>query len=246
MIDSAVSIHRGSVVEVGTDKYIVITDIDDNGVYKTCKMLKTYNTLKWKDEIGTIVELPCIVSNFTLYSDGLEIGKYMITEDGKRAVIVSSTSDTLKIKEGMRFIFNHNSVFKVTDIDDYSMVGILNIVMAQDVFINDDDKEQNIAVNVYDTTPAPEPPPVDLAISGSDEIKIGNSQDYTIINNTNYTFLWSVNSNKVTIINFNTISCTLSAVFDSNNVGTVVTLTAIAQENSSIVLTKDITIKGMF
>lgn len=103
-------------------------------IFKICN-----NTLVFKNVKGEVVEYPCIVTNATLYSDGIFVNDTHIYNDDKRAILVQSNEDTKKIKTFQRFLINKNSAFKVSQIDDYTIRtidgknGVIQLMLIRDV-----------------------------------------------------------------------------------------------------------------
>ncbi|APR02322.1 TPA: hypothetical protein ACXDAY_002074 [Clostridium botulinum] len=150
-----IDIQRGDIIEYLNEIYLVITDVDrDNQIYNTCKLKKCNNVLTFQYE-KDIHKIPCVLSNATLYSDGLE-EKQMILSNDQRNVLIPYNKLTNKIQLQQRFVFNHNSVFSVSLIDDFTFKQIgsnngllqLNMVREQKQ-TNLDDFENNLADNSH-------------------------------------------------------------------------------------------------
>lgn len=150
-----IDIQRGDTIEYLGEIYLVITDIDrDNQIYNTCKLKKCNNVLTFQYEKDTY-KIPCILSNATLYSDGLE-EKQMTLSNDQRNVLVPYNRFTNKIQLQQRFVFNHNSVFSVSLIDDFTFKqmnvdnGLLQLNMVREQKqTNLDDFENNLADNSH-------------------------------------------------------------------------------------------------
>jgi hypothetical protein len=140
------NMHRGSSVEFQSEKYLITSDVDDHIVSFKAKMQKCNNILTFKNSLNKTIKIPCIITNLTLYSDGLET-KTITSLDGKRNVIIPLNKDSKDLFVQQRFIFNHNSCFSVSLIDDFTTVGLLKLTMIQEEFGDKDDRINNLAYN---------------------------------------------------------------------------------------------------
>lgn len=145
--DLNVNIHPGSVVIIDGENYLVVTKIKNNTITKYCKVSPCNNTLTYLNSVGFPITIPCIIPTaISETNDGITINKYITVLSDVISVIVPDNDDTKKITENMRFIFNSDKVYKVTNHDVLSQPNLRKLVMSADV-INDsiDNKELNIA-----------------------------------------------------------------------------------------------------
>ena len=140
-------------IEVGSyisyrEKTFLITEFQDDqdiAPYSTAKFCN--QTLNWK---GLEKPIPCVAED-SAYNDKGEINlDYFSMVDGKLAIYVPVNEITNKIKQNMRFVFNHNSmmVFEIISIKNVTTPTIYKIVMKKvEYFEGKDDLENNIAYN---------------------------------------------------------------------------------------------------
>ncbi|NFH40684.1 hypothetical protein [Clostridium sporogenes] len=148
-----IKVKRGYTIKYLNEYYLINSDVDrDNPIYNTCKMKRCNNiiTFQYKNKV---YEYPCILNNATLYSDGMEV-KQMILSNDQRGCLIPYNDFTNKIQLQQRFIFNHNSAFSVSLIDDFTFKqanddnGLLQLTMIREMEKNNlDDLENNLADN---------------------------------------------------------------------------------------------------
>ncbi|GAA0082965.1 hypothetical protein [Clostridium sp. CTA-6] len=116
-------------------------------------LIKPCNNVLTLQYNKSIYKIPCILSNATLYSDGIDVKQITLSND-QRGVLVPCNSFTSKIQLQQRFVFNHNSVFSVSLIDDFTFKqvnennGLLQLTMIREMEKNNlDDLESNLADN---------------------------------------------------------------------------------------------------
>jgi hypothetical protein len=218
-------IHRGSYVEYDNETYLVVTDIDKNEVFKTCKIRKCNNILTFINSLNKPTTIPCILSNRTLYSDGLSSSNYITLPDGKRSCMIPLNEETKQFYINQRFIFNHNAVFTISQPDDYTQNGILTLTMTQVEFTPNDDKINNLAYNEKISL-------IDLNLQiENKEIQIGNTYQLTpIITKDNIVIdedvIYETSNSNIATVDTNGI---ITAINTGNCI-----VTAILKENESI------------
>lgn len=138
--------EHGSYVQYQGDTYIVVTDIDDHYYYKSCKMRKCNNTLKWKQN-GNIYEYACVLANDSYGVKVLSDNDYIRSQNIKAQVTVKSDSVTKKLVPDMRFMFNHSQfdIYNVVDVNTSIVEGIITLTMEKSVYQNEDDLVNNLA-----------------------------------------------------------------------------------------------------
>lgn len=118
-------------------------------------LIKPCNNVLTLQYNKNIYQFPCILSNATLYSDGLD-EKQMILSNDQRGCLIPYNHITKQIQLQQRFIFNHNSVFSVSLIDDFTFKqvngdnGLLQFNMIREQKkTNLDDFKNNLADNSH-------------------------------------------------------------------------------------------------
>lgn len=130
------------------DIYIVITEIDDNRIFKYFKGIRTNNTLKWQDKYFKVHEIPINLSYATsLSSDGLLKRSDMLVLNDQAKIIAPRYEPILDIPLGQRLIFNHSkhSVFKYTRAEELSNKGVISMALKIALY---NDKVDNLETNL--------------------------------------------------------------------------------------------------
>ncbi|GAA0102510.1 hypothetical protein UT300012_32250 [Paraclostridium bifermentans] len=154
-------------------------------------------TMKWCNNVlrhklnGVIYEIPIVVSNLTLYSDGMSDMVYISTQDGKRNLLMSDNDLTRNINIDTRVMLTNNTVYRVTHIDDFTQKGVRNVTMIQVELHSLDDLENNIA---YNNDSEMVETPTDICIGGEDIIYIGSFNEYEVLNS-NESYDWNIEGN---------------------------------------------------
>lgn len=185
--------------------------------------------------------IPMLITNLTLYSDGMADKVYMSNEDGNRRLTLTENEYTKDLGIGKKVMVN-NRVFEITHVDNFSRPGVKDCIVSQLFNTSLDDKENGIAYNESSE-------PVDeTGIIGSNYIYLGSSDVYK----TNVEIIrWEIEApdNCVKIDNQyndndNNRRCRLICTDDIDYIGTKVTLKIIIRNAENI--TKEIMIKGLF
>lgn len=145
-MEKEVECNHGSYVEYMGDTYIVVTDIDDHYYYKSCKMRKCNNILKWKQN-GNIYEYSCVLANDSYGVKVLSDNDYIRSQNIKAQITVKSDDITKKITPDMRFMFNHSQfdIYNVVDVNTSIVDGVIVLTMEKSVFQIEDDLTNNLA-----------------------------------------------------------------------------------------------------
>lgn len=114
-----VKVDIGTYATIDNEKWLVM-DYSKNVTTPVASVSKAEEVLSWMDTDGTTVLKENCVLQSALYEDQRD-GKYFYTPKGNVNVYVALNDTTKKIYVEQRFIFG-NSVFKVSDIDDYQHV----------------------------------------------------------------------------------------------------------------------------
>jgi hypothetical protein len=233
-----VNIHRGSVVFLEGENYLTVTDIDQNITFKECKIRKTNYTLKYQDKFGNIIEVPCIATNATLYSLGVQETKVVTLPDGKLSIVLPSNSNTQQIDRGLR-ILHYKHPYKVTFVD-YSQNGLIGLVLSEDEIQDQDDLVNGVAWNGY-VAPTPQ--------SDIYEITILNNQALTLNRWSSWQIEWEVKKNgeivnlpvTFTTSNSNIVSVNSSGLCQTTSSTGSATITVKISSNPAIYKTISIT-----
>lgn len=236
-----INIHRGSIVVHEGENYIVITDVDQNDVFKDCKIRKTNYPLKYQDKFGNIIEAPCIATNATLYSIGVQETKVITLPDGKLSIILPSNADAQQIDRGLR-ILHYKTPYKVTFVD-YSKSGLIGLVLSEDELQDQDDLISGVAYNPITSAVTPIPTGT-LILDGSDTLIINRTQSYEVkmddgtLHSANYRFDLSDTTLGV-ITAVTDMSCVIKGLSRGNLVLTATNL------QSGFQITKNILVKSL-
>ncbi|MCK9576063.1 MAG: hypothetical protein M0R51_09065 [Clostridia bacterium] len=137
-------VNTGSIVEWESNYWIIVSNIDDIGAYKSASMIKCNNTLNFYDENSILYEIPCIVGKGNV---GLDENKFLSIPADENIVTCPNTTNSLKIDENTRFILSDDA-YSILGIDKISNVGLLNIRIKEDQVTEDDNLTLGIA-NYY-------------------------------------------------------------------------------------------------
>ena len=192
--------------------------------------------------------IPMLITNLTLYSDGLADKVYMSNEEGKRRLSFTNNEHTKALTTGTKIMVS-DRVFEITHIDDFSRPGVKDCILSQIFRTSLDDVENNLAFNESSL-------PIDsMGIIGEDVIYLGSHEVFeTKLPRVDGSFTWSVQStdNCVKIDNQykgGEDKCRLICTDDIDYIGTKVILTLLYREAGgglSTTYTKEIIIKGLF
>jgi len=249
-----VTIHRGSMIYWKNEYWLVMTDIDFNGIYKSSKMVKCTNTLTFKNKNGVIIHQPVVLANQTVLTDGIKETARIVDFDTMRFALVPFNNDTKELYLQQRFMLNHNSAFEILKIDDYTYClnsngyvvnGVLQLTLNQGAIIAEDDIVNNLAYN-DNLIITPIVTGATIIVSGQNLLKIGEQTTYSVkyddgkpIIGTTYTF--STDSGKASIISSGSQTCLVKGLFSGQ-----VQLTAMNNANPSITYKKIINVQSGF
>jgi hypothetical protein len=137
---------QGTVIDYVDGFKYLCTDMDSHqAIQKFGVINKAETVFKWIDGNGDL-QVQYGVDNRSM---GVQDTARRVSEiDSKRKLFLQLNDATSKIKEDMRFIFGGISAFKVTDIDNWSKEGLLQLVIESTQILPDkDDLVNNIAYN---------------------------------------------------------------------------------------------------
>lgn len=123
MCKSNINLNLGSIV-VDKDrnkKYIVTSDVNNNGFYKDAELSECSCNLKFYNKKSILCEVHCISEKATGFT--LDENKSFSLLEGNLNIKIQFNTNTKDIYEGQRFIIN-NYVYRVTGIDDVTGIDI--------------------------------------------------------------------------------------------------------------------------
>lgn len=200
--DIDLPLYMGDIISYD-DTYWIVIDITKTELSLSCVVVKCNSKLKYYYN-NQIVELYTHISKdrFMLKED-----KVMIVPDKTYRSFVQYNNITKTFSEGLRFVINADA-YKISQLDRISRItndkGVLEVTFDNDIVQEKDDIINGIAFNGSEVT-------TQLAISGSDTIRLNSTQTYTI--DTQNIFAWSINNTSIaTIISQTGNSCTIKAI----------------------------------
>lgn len=137
--DLECSINVGSIVELDSKKYIIVSKIVNNLAYKTTYMIECNNTLKvYKNKI--LSTIPCIFSN-----------NFMVLQENNNIINLPAGHYALTLPSGtitkedlnLRFILN-DAPYKIIGINN-ATTGLIKIEICDDAFTENDNRTLGIA-----------------------------------------------------------------------------------------------------
>jgi len=118
-------VETGSIVEWESNKWIIVSNIDNLQAYKTASMIKSNNTFPFYDSSSTLHTIHCIVSKGLI---SLDEQKIISTLDSEIAVQISNTSITRQIEINDVYKIGLRN-YTIVNIDDITVNGLLLIKM---------------------------------------------------------------------------------------------------------------------
>lgn len=191
LVPNTVSIHTGSIVTWNSEKWMIynqVSEADNNGVYYVTRILACNNHIKYilPSDKTTIVDIPAISGDLSLYGIGVVETKQMTEIDSKKSITIPYTNQTKEIYEGQRFYFPlENKCYMVSQIV-LDNLGLITLKMKFDELRDEDNLNgsglawnEGLTIITNTSTPSTN---VGYAIEiiGSDTIVEGYTEDYTI------------------------------------------------------------------
>ena len=131
--------------------YLCYDTIEPLSQVADSKLVRCNNYLKWINEDGVIIKEPCFVG-YELTSTNNQIAKSGTVENRRLVVMIQGNKETNKIIPNQRFILNHKSAFKITQINSFMMddinteeVPLLELFIEWTSILPSDDLENNLA-----------------------------------------------------------------------------------------------------
>lgn len=211
----------------------------------TCKRCNfNYNI-----EINNVkYNFPVLLTNLTLYSDGMADQTYMSNQDGSRRITISDNEHSEFVRIGTRIMVSKNTVYEVCHIDDFSRHGVKDCMLKQVFISSKDDRDNLVAWNEFNNDNIEE----ENMILGENVIRLGANEIYTFttsVKDCRPEWIVEAEDNCVEIDTTydNSQDCRkirLKCKPDVKYLGTIVKITVIIDNGKSS--TKEIRIGGMF
>lgn len=211
----------------------------------TCKRCNfNYNI-----EINNVrYNFPVLLTNLTLYSDGMADQTYMSNQDGSRRITISDNEHSEFVRIGTRIMVSKNTVYEVCHIDDFSRHGVKDCMLKQVFISSKDDRDNLVAWNEFNNDSIEE----ENMILGENVIRLGANEIYTFttsVKDCRPEWIVEAEDNCVEIDTTydNSQDCRkirLKCKPDVKYLGTIVKITVIIDNGKSS--TKEIRIGGMF
>lgn len=211
----------------------------------TCKRCNfNYNI-----EINNVkYNFPVLLTNLTLYSDGMADQTYMSNQDGSRRITISDNEHSKFVRIGTRIMVSKNTVYEVCHIDDFSRHGVKDCMLKQVFISSKDDRDNLVAWNEFNNDNIEE----ENMILGENVIRLGANEIYTFttsVKDCRPEWIVEAEDNCVEIDTTydNSQDCRkirLKCKPDVKYLGTIVKITVIIDNGKSS--TKEIRIGGMF
>lgn len=142
----------GSIFSCMNIDWIVIEE-ENNSIpdHQTFKIRPCNYTLKHLNSNNKLISTPCIATNATMYSLGVEENKEVKMPDGKLSIQIPYNDDTKEITRDKRFIF-HKFPYQVTfldyaQVDNKNHIGLIGLILQETEKLDQDDIVNQIAYN---------------------------------------------------------------------------------------------------
>ena len=206
-----------------------------------CKKCNFIYNMKFN---GEVYQIPLLLTNLTLYSDGMADRVAMSAEEGGRRITYPVNDLTKNLTIGSRIMLSNDTIYEIAHIDDFSRVGVVDAVLNQIFFNSQDDKENIIAWNDFNEKN-------EASILGDEVLRLGANAVYTNPFNLSALPIWEIDAENncvwidTTYDNSSNGNVRLQCTKDMSYIGTTVTLRVI-NRRTNVVCVKTIKIGGMF
>lgn len=239
-VELTTNIKKGSFVkDLTEDKiYIVMSNIDNHYAYKTCTLDYCNQELNW---YGLDEPIPCYCDNSSYGTKGV-IDTNLITEyDGKILFYTQYNKKTARIRQDMRFLFDHdkNAVYKVVDVNRVVTGNVLRLVMDKsEVRSEYDDAENNIAYNEFlmnEEIPTPSQGYIIKAYSESYDVNRWSTNKFIVCyeDGTEDSELWNIS------IDYKGNSTDIVRIISTTNNSILLENTGVIGKEIELIFTKD-------
>ena len=206
-----------------------------------CKKCNFIYNMKFN---GEVYQIPLLLTNLTLYSDGMADRVAMSAEEGGRRITYPVNDLTKNLVIGSRIMLSNDTIYEIAHMDDFSRVGVVDAVLNQIFFNSQDDKENIIAWNDFNEKN-------EASILGDEVLRLGANAVYTNPFNLSALPIWEIDAEDncvwidTTYDNSSNGNVRLQCTKDMSYIGTTVTLRVI-NRRTNVVCVKTIKIGGMF
>jgi hypothetical protein len=206
-----------------------------------CKKCNFIYNMKFN---GEVYQIPLLLTNLTLYSDGMADRVAMSAEEGGRRITYPVNDLTKNLVIGSRIMLSNDTIYEIAHMDDFSRVGVVDAVLNQIFFNSQDDKENIIAWNDFNEKN-------EASILGDEVLRLGANAVYTNPFNLSALPIWEIDAEDncvwidTTYDNSSNGNVRLQCTKDMSYIGTTVTL-RVTNRRTNIVCVKTIKIGGMF
>lgn len=227
---------------------LIFEEIVPINTHRSFVIRKCNTVLHGFDKNNNIVEIP-MSTHIVTASDstgGIDAGKFIDYKKDKVKILLPNI-DLVKfnIKIGNNIFLSEYTTFKVTEIDDYSLQGLLTVECEQTLLSpNDNIVKQITNQQEQEYKPKENSITSNSGIIGSNTIKIGNSSTYTLTSNTDV--IWNIVGNTlgVSIITISKNSCKIFVKAKGRIVGNTITLQAL-DNKGNLLNEMDITLESI-
>ena len=206
-----------------------------------CKKCNFIYNMKFN---GEVYQIPLLLTNLTLYSDGMADRVAMSAEEGGRRITYPVNDLTKNLTIGSRIMLSNDTIYEIAHMDDFSRVGVVDAVLNQIFFNSQDDKENIIAWNDFNEKN-------EASILGDEVLRLGANAVYTNPFNLSALPIWEIDAEDncvwidTTYDNSSNGNVRLQCTKDMSYIGTTVTL-RVTNRRTNVVCVKTIKIGGMF
>ena len=206
-----------------------------------CKKCNFIYNMKFN---GEVYQIPLLLTNLTLYSDGMADRVAMSAEEGGRRITYPVNDLTKNLVIGSRIMLSNDTIYEIAHMDDFSRVGVVDAVLNQIFFNSQDDKENIIAWNDFNEKN-------EASILGDEVLRLGANAVYTNPFNLSALPIWEIDAEDncvwidTTYDNSSNGNVRLQCTKDMSYIGTTVTL-RVTNRRTNVVCVKTIKIGGMF
>lgn len=170
------SLLQGTVVFDYDEQDWLITSVTNIGeVHQQGLMFRINQTLKWVAN-GVVKESVATIFPTSYTAQSVVETQVLSVPTESLKISVPSNNETLTLKRDIRFFIN-DSVYKIKRIDNYTEIGILNLIVAEDLISPKD----NVELGIADCDLAPDPV-LDPHIKLNETISYGHVRTATIEN----------------------------------------------------------------
>lgn len=140
-------VNKGMLIEYETNKYLVL-DYRPNKIYPKAEIELCNNTLRWRDSLSNLIELPCIIKGNVFEEVTGKVERQIITSDSELILLVQLNSQSKTINPNQRFVFD-GYAFDVKSIDSLSHshngVGLMKLSLNATSITSTDDTTGGVA-----------------------------------------------------------------------------------------------------